>query len=170
MSSYDTESTHSFQPGLRPATSADAAALTALINRAFAVERFFLVHERVTLAQVESALGRGTFLLLEANGALQGTVFCEMGGEVAPGIGRIGMLSVEPNLQGKGIGRNLVAVAESFFRNRGCTYSELRIVHLRRELPRFYRKLGYVEVATEPFPDDIEVTIPCHLLRMSKTL
>jgi GNAT superfamily N-acetyltransferase len=170
MSLSGSESTLDFQPGLRPATGADAAALMALINRAFEVERFFLVHERVTLAQVVSALGRGTFLLLEADSALQGAVFCEMGGEIAPGVGRIGMLSVEPDLQGKGIGRRLVAEAESFFRNRGCAFSELRIVDLRRELPPFYRKLGYVEVATEPFPDQIEITIPCQLMRMSKTL
>jgi GNAT superfamily N-acetyltransferase len=170
MSLSGTESKLDFQPILRPATGEDAAALTGLINRAFAIERFFLVHERVTLAQVESALGRGTFLLLEANGALQGTVFCEMGGEIAPGVGRIGMLSVEPGLQGKGIGRRLVAEAESFFRNHGCVFSELRLVDLRRELPPFYRRLGYVEVAIEPFPDEIEVTMQCQLLRMSKPL
>ena len=155
---------------MRPATAADAAALTALINRAFAVERIFLVHERVTRVQVVSALGRGSFLLLEADGAIEGAVFCEIGGEVASGVGRIGMLSVEPDLQGKGIGRRLVEEAESFFRNRGCAFSELRIVDLRRELPPFYRKLGYVGVATEPFPEEIEVTMPCQLLRMSKTL
>lgn len=170
MSSSGTESALNLQPGLRLATGSDAAALKALINRAFAVERFFLVHERVTRKQIESAFGRGSFLLLEPDGVIQGAVFCETGGEIAPGIGRIGMLSVEPGLQGQGIGRRLVAEAESFFRNHGCTFSELRIVDLRRELPPFYRKLGYVEVATEPFPDDIEVTMPCHLVRMSKTL
>ncbi len=170
MSSYPAESRLDFQPVVRPATAADAAALTSLINRAFAVERFFLVHERVTRVQVESALDRGTFLLLEADGAIEGAVFCEIGGEVAPGVGRIGMLSVEPDLQGKGIGRRLVGEAESFFRNQGCAFSELRIVDLRRELPPFYRKLGYVEVATESFPEEIEVIMPCQLLRMSKTL
>jgi GNAT superfamily N-acetyltransferase len=170
MSPSDTELTLNLQPGLRFATGADAAALMALINRAFTVERLFLVHERVTRKQVESALGRGTFLLLEPDGVIQGAVFCEIGGEIAPGVGRIGMLSVEPDLQGKGIGRRLVAEAESFFRNHGCTFSELRFVNLRRELPPFYRKLGYVEVATEPFPDEVEVIMPCHLVRMSKTL
>jgi len=158
------------KPAVRPAIAADAAALTSLINRAFAVERFFLVHERVTLAQVRSALDRGTFLLLEADGALQAAVFCEIGGEIAPGFGRIGMLSVEPDLQRKGIGRRMVEEAESFFRNRGCAFAELRIVDLRRELPPFYRKLGYVEVATEPFPEEIEIKMACHLIRMNKPL
>jgi len=148
----------------------DVSALTALINRAFAVEQFFLVHDRVTAGQVKSALARGTFLLLEAEGVLQGAVFCEMGGEIAPGYGRIGMLSVDPDLQGKGIGRRMVDEAENFFRSRGCRLAELRIVDLRSELPPFYRKLGYVEVAEEPFPEEIEVKMACHLVRMTKPL
>jgi ribosomal protein S18 acetylase RimI-like enzyme len=170
MSPHPVESRPDSQPGIRAATAADVPALTALINRAFAVERFFLVHDRVTPPQVESALDRGTFLLLEAGGLLQAAVFCEIGGDIAPGVGRIGMLSVEPELQGKGIGRRMVAEAENFFRAKSCTFSELRIVDLRSELPPFYRKLGYVEVAKEPFPDEIEVKIACRLLRMSKPL
>ena len=170
MSLHHAESKLGFEPGVRAAAAADAPALAALINRAFAVEQFFLVHDRVTLVQVESSLDRGTFLLLEADGVLQAAVFCEMGGEIAPGFGRIGMLSVDPELQGKGIGRRMVDLAESFFRAQGCAFSELRIVDLRRELPPFYRKLGYVEVTQEPFPDEIEVKMACHLLRMNKVL
>ena len=47
---------------------------------------------------------------------------------------------------------------------------DLRIVNLREELPAFYRKLGYTETGTEPFPETEPTRLPCHLICMSKQL
>jgi len=47
---------------------------------------------------------------------------------------------------------------------------DLRIVNLREELPAYYRKLGYVETGTEPFPDGEPTKLPCYLICMSKEL
>jgi len=47
---------------------------------------------------------------------------------------------------------------------------DLRIVNLREELPAFYRKLGYMETGTEPFPSDLDTKLPCHFVNMSKPL
>jgi hypothetical protein len=46
---------------------------------------------------------------------------------------------------------------------------DLTIVNLRKELPGYYRRLGYVENGMLPFPEDQHPPkMPCHLVRMSK--
>ena len=45
---------------------------------------------------------------------------------------------------------------------------KIYIVNLREELPPFYRRLGYIESGTLPFPIPEEATRPCHFIVMSK--
>ncbi len=142
----------------------DAVMLAELINRAFSVEDFFLVQNHVDRAQVCKAAERGNFLLLEQEGRLIGTVYYTIQGN----IGLLGMLSVEPELQGQGYGTYLVREAEQFLRKHGCLRAELRVVNLRQELLPFYRKLGYREIRLEPFPPEIPVRRLCHLIRLAK--
>jgi predicted N-acetyltransferase YhbS len=80
------------------------------------------------------------------------------------------MLSVEQGVQGRGIGRRMMQEAEEFARRAGHVAIDLRIVHLREELPPYYCKLGYVESGTDPAPDFPGVTIPIHFVLMSKAL
>jgi GNAT superfamily N-acetyltransferase len=65
-------------------------------------------------------------------------------------------VAVQPGLQGRGIGAQLVAFAEAFARGRGY---KTMIAHARGTAVEFYRRLGY-EASGEPF---IETTIP-HIL------
>jgi hypothetical protein len=60
--------------------------------------------------------------------------------------------------------------AESYCRERGARFMDILIVSLREELPPFYRKRGYVENGTSPFPADVETKVPCHFINMSKQL
>lgn len=145
---------------------AEVLALTDLINRAFAVENFFLAHNHVDTEQVRKAAGSGSFLWLEQEGEIIGTVYCTS----QAGAGLLGMLAVEPEKQGFGFGRLLVQEAEQYLRRRGYMRIELRVVNLRSELLPFYRKLGYREMRLESFPAEIPVTQPCHLIRMVKYL
>jgi GNAT superfamily N-acetyltransferase len=151
---------------LRTAGHADAPALTGLINQAFQVERFFIDTDRINLQQVEALLGTGEFLVLEDEGGLAGCVYVERRG----GRGYFGLLSIDPARQRSGLGRRLIAAAEDRGRGQGCLYMDLQIVNLRAELPAFYRKLGYAETGTAPFPADVPTRAPCHFVRMSKAL
>jgi hypothetical protein len=63
-----------------------------------------------------------------------------------------------------------MTAAEDYFRANDCRLAELRIVNLRKELPPYYRHLGYREVCTEPFPAEIPAILPCHFIVMSKAL
>jgi len=47
---------------------------------------------------------------------------------------------------------------------------DLRIVSVRRELPEFYHRRGYVETGTSPFTPGLEPKLPCHFVNMSKPL
>jgi predicted GNAT family N-acyltransferase len=62
-------------------------------------------------------------------------------------------VAVEPGLQGRGIGRELVRFAEEFAREHGFTRMTL---HSRATAVPFYEKLGYECVGDE----FVEVTIP----------
>lgn len=47
---------------------------------------------------------------------------------------------------------------------------DLTFVNVRRELPAYYQRFGYVESGTLPFPAEQVAKIPVHLVRMSKPL
>ena len=66
----------------------------------------------------------------------------------------LGMLSVDPDLQGAGLGRRLIASAESEARNRfGADRMEMTVIAQRRELIDWYVRCGYqLTGETRPFP------------------
>jgi GNAT superfamily N-acetyltransferase len=151
----------------RIATPADAANITAIINAAFRIaEEFFVDGNRITQAEVEKLLEKGVFLLAETGDQLDGCVYVELRGERS----YLGLLSVDPNRQQGGLGSLLMNAAESYCRERGAHFMDILIVNLREELPSFYRKRGYVENGTTPFPEDVETKIPCHFITMAKSL
>ncbi len=151
---------------VRKAESAEADALAGLINRAFAVERFFIDGDRTSPEKVRDLFGTGDFLVAQVGGELVGCVYVEKRGQRA----YIGLLSIDPARQRSGLGSRLMAAAEDHARNAGCHAVDLRIVNLRQELPGFYHRLGYAEAGTEPFPQDAKPKLPCHFVKMSKQL
>jgi GNAT superfamily N-acetyltransferase len=58
-------------------------------------------------------------------------------------LGRITALVVHPGLRGKGIGAQLVAVAERFARDCGCERLEVTSGAHRHDAHRFYTSLGF---------------------------
>ena len=151
---------------VRDATAADVEAIARLVNRAFLVERFFVEGDRTSPAEISRMLESGAFLLAEAEGRLVACVYVELRGE----RGYFGMLSVDPSRQGEGLGRRLVDAAEDRCRRAGCSVMEIHVVDLRRELPPLYRRLGYVEAGTEPFPDTERAKLPARFIVMTKPL
>jgi len=149
---------------VRIAVAADAEAVTALINAAFVVEKFFIDGDRVNLEMVRGLLVKGAFLIAEDDTGMSGCVYVERRSD----RGYLGLLSVDPARQKNGLGRLLVEAAEEHCRARGCVAMDLRVVNLREELPAFYRRLGYSENGTEEFPPGEVTKLPCHFIRMTK--
>ncbi len=150
----------------RIAEPADLEAVTALINLAFKVERFFIDTDRINIDTVRELARKGEFILLDDEAGLAGCVYVEVKGERA----YIGLLSVKPERQRSGIGSRLMQAAEEHCREAGCRFADLRIVNIRMELPGFYRRLGYRETGTAPLTQGIVTKIPCHFVEMTKAL
>lgn len=153
---------------IRAATAQDRPQIAAVVNAAFAIEKF-LVGPRTDEDQLIRMMQKGLFLLArDAAENLLASVYVELRGP----RGYLGMLAVHPSHQGQGLGKTMVEAAENFCRERGCTGMDLTTLNLRTELPPFYRKLGYVETGTEefrpsrPFREPVE----CHCIVMSKAL
>jgi GNAT superfamily N-acetyltransferase len=147
------------------ATAADAPRLAALINRAFAVERFFMTRDRTTPDQVRALFADGIFLVVADGDELAACVYVERRGDRA----YVGMLAVDPSRQGRGLGGLMMDAAERRAVEVGCRGVDIRVVNLREELPSFYRARGYVERGVAPFVDPF-ATRPAHYILMAKEL
>jgi len=164
--------TPSIATSVRRARSSDTAALTALVNRAFAVERVFLDGDRTTGDEIAALIASGCFLVLEYAEGIGAAVLVHGPGQrpgVPPSHAYLGMLSVEPGLQGMGLGVRLVRVAEALAEAAGATSMSLRIINLREDLTRWYRSLGYRQVGTTPFTHP-SLKRPAHFIDMTKSL
>lgn len=151
---------------LRKAEPRDIESVTALVNDAFRIERFFVEGDRTNPDNVRAMMDKGEFLLLEADDELIACVYVELRGAA----GYFGMLAVAAAQKGKGLGRLLVKEAEDYCRAASCAEMELLIVNLREELPGFYERLGYRAVGTQPFTPGIAIKQPCHFVKMTKPL
>ena len=152
---------------IRLGTDEDIPALTQLINSAFVVEQVVFDGNRVDDLGVRAYMSGGTFLVGEDSWGLVGCVYVETRGDRS----YLGLLSVQPERQGAGYGRQLVAAAEKFARQSGSQAMDLRVISARgKQLLPFYQRLGYHFVRTEPFPANLVTKVPSHFILLSKSL
>ena len=152
---------------VRIAAKEDIEPIMVVINAAFRkAESFFIDRDRIDTETVRSLMEKGEFFVAEDEGTLVACVYLERRGEHA----YLGLLSVDPRLQGRGIGSKLMTAAEEQCASTGCRFMDLRIVNLRTENHAFYSRRGYAETGTEPFPAELGTKLPCHFVNMSKQL
>ena len=84
---------------------------------------------------------REFFLVGEVDGEVAAVVMAGYEGH----RGWVNYLAVEPRLQGKGLGRQMMAEVERMLRSAGCPKVALQIRRSNLDLVRFYRGLGYSE-------------------------
>jgi N-acetylglutamate synthase-like GNAT family acetyltransferase len=152
---------------IRVANAGDAEAINRVINAAFRkAESFLIDRDRIDLQTVQELLRTGTFLVAEENKVVVGCVHIEMRGDRS----YLGLLSVNPDGQKAGVGSNLMTAAEGYCAKAGSHFMDLRIVNVRRELPAFYHRRGYVETGAAPFTPGLAPKVSCHFVNMSKPL
>jgi ribosomal protein S18 acetylase RimI-like enzyme len=152
----------------RPAIAADGERLTLLINSAFSIETF-LEGTRTDETRLADMMRNGTILVAEnESGELFGCVYTEVRGT----RGYLGQLAVDPTHQGSGLARRVVEAAEDHLRRQGCEAVDITVLSLRPELPRIYRRYGYIETGTEEFhpTQPLKPGEKCHSIVMSKEL
>ena len=133
-----------------PATTKDAQALDVLINSAYrgdssrrgwTTEADLMDGGRTDASALRDILHRpdSTLLKYVDNGKINGCV------ELRQEDDRLylGMLSVKPDLQNRGIGKKLLAAAEAEASKRQCHVIFMTVISLRKELIEWYIRHGY---------------------------
>ena len=86
----------------------------------------------------------------------------------------LGMLSVVPGLQGKGIGKELLKAAEIKALQLGCSKIYMTVISVRYELIEWYKRHGYFNNGIKkPFPGEgrnVLVQIPLEFVVLEKKL
>lgn len=135
----------------RNATPADIPAITRLINlsyrgaasdRAWTHEGSLFAENRTSEAEVEAMLSTpgSRFLLGFEGDALVCSTLLKLGGDNA----YLGLLAVEPSLQGGGIGRRVLEECERLAREAGLRRMTMMVISSHRpELVAYYQRRGY---------------------------
>lgn len=86
---------------------------------------------------------------VEDNGEIVGCVYLKKNDEKL----YLGLLTVAPGLQGRGIGKQLLQASEVTAANKECKLIEMTVITNRAELIDWYRRNGYAETGEmRPFP------------------
>ena len=146
----------------RAATLDDVAALHPLIERAYRGEtaKAGWTHEADLLFDTRTSAEElagliadpdRVVLLAHRDGVLIGCVQVARAGD---DLAYLGMLTVEPTLQASGLGRRLLAAAETESVSRfGARRMEMTVIQRRAELIAWYERRGYRPTGeTRPFP------------------
>jgi GNAT superfamily N-acetyltransferase len=79
----------------------------------------------------------------------------------------LGMFSVSPSAQGKGIGKKLLAAAHDYAKEKHCYSIFMTVITVRKELISWYERNGYTNTGKVlPFPIDERYGIPTQPLEM----
>ena len=77
----------------------------------------------------------------------------------------LGMLSVSPLVQAKGIGKQLMNAATNYASDQQCLSVFMKVISVRHELVAWYERHGYSKTGeTEPFTADDRFGIPAQPL------
>jgi ribosomal protein S18 acetylase RimI-like enzyme len=136
----------------RRASSADVATIVALVESAYrgeasrqgwTTEADLLDGQRTDADEVAELVAdpAGRIVVAEEDGQIVGSVL--VSGDGGPGV-YIGMFAVRPGLQGRGVGRALLAEAERVGRDElGKSFAHMTVLVQRHELIAWYQRRGY---------------------------
>lgn len=164
------------------ATENDIEALNQLVNNAYrgdasragwTTEADLLDGIRITPQGLREMLDKPTATLLKAThagGRLLGCVYLEQQANAL----YLGMLTVDPQQQNAGVGKQLLAAGEVLAQRRGLTKMRMTVITVRHTLIAWYQRHGYQPTGEkQPFPNDPKFGLPKQPLEfmvMEKTI
>jgi ribosomal protein S18 acetylase RimI-like enzyme len=145
------------------ATNADMDAIAALVNSAYrgdssragwTTEADYLEGQRTDAERLREQLaatpGAVLLALRDDDGALLGSVWLEPRGT---DTWYLGMFTIRPDLQARGLGRTLLDASERFAMSRGARTMRISVIQLRGPLIAWYERRGFRATGeTVPFP------------------
>lgn len=151
------------------ASVTDAIELTQLVNSAYrgesskrgwTTEAHLLDGQRIDVETMTGYLLDPVITILKyrnTEGNTSGCVFLQVRGSKL----YLGMLSVSPDEQANGIGRQLLHEAELIAYDEGCTIITMTVISSRKELVEWYTRRGYKATGEIlPFHIDDKFGIP----------
>ncbi len=148
---------------IREATINDLPALVQLVNSAYrgegskqgwTTEADLLGGIRTSnesLTKMMKSDGATMLVYCNDEAAIEGCVYLQS----QQGKLYLGMLTVAPQLQAKGIGKQLLAAAEVHAKKLGCPVITMTVISVRHELIAWYERHGYKDTGErKPFPNN----------------
>ncbi|WP_460940128.1 GNAT family N-acetyltransferase [Spirosoma humi] len=169
------------QDPISTATEQDIPALVSLVNSAYrgdssrkgwTTEADLLGGTRTSEESLREVFQtpNAQILKYEDMGTLLGCVYLEIKGNDL----YLGMLTVSPDAQAQGIGKQLLNAAEQLAIDRKCRAVTMTVITVRHELIAWYERRGYQPTGSrQPFPDDPKFGIkkqPLEFMVMEKIL
>ena len=145
------------------ATGADRDDILALVNAAYrgigakpgwTSENGIVNGLRVDAASIESLLAQErTVILVMRREAAERPIGCIVVQLDDDATCELSMFAIHPNEQAAGLGRTLLAAAETYAYRNGARTAELTVVHVRDTLIAWYERQGYRRTGnTKAFP------------------
>jgi ribosomal protein S18 acetylase RimI-like enzyme len=110
------------------------------------------------------------FLKYTKNDVIKACVFLEKQNDKL----YLGLLSVNPDLQGMGIGKQLLTAAEAEAESLACSKIYMTVISVRHELIDWYKRHGYTDTGIKkPFPGEnrnILAKAPLQFIVLEKNL
>ena len=160
---------HFTNPGISIAGTHEIDEIVTLVNSAYrgesstkgwTTEAALLDGLRTDAASLEKQLSEpGTCLLKyqDEENHIIGSVFLQKKTNSL----YLGMLTVAPLLQNRGTGKQLLAAAEQYAKQTGCTEIIMTVISIRHELIAWYERQGYIRTGEiQDFPKGNEFGIP----------
>ncbi|HET7899447.1 MAG TPA: GNAT family N-acetyltransferase [Flavisolibacter sp.] len=153
---------------IRPASLADVPALNLLVNGAYrgdssrkgwTTEADLLDGIRTSEPALQKMIEKpgALILVLEENDQINACVYLEKKEHRL----YLGMLTVDPALQGKGLGAHLMKAAEEKAAELNCDIIQMSVITERESLIHYYQRKGFHDTGERlPFPDDPAFGIP----------
>lgn len=151
-------------PSITIATTADIPAITVLLNSAYRGEsskqgwtteaNLIAGNVRTDENNLHQTMQQPGSVVLKYNNQQQLVIGCvnlqQQGNKIY-----LGMFSVSPQLQGGGIGKQLLLAAEEYAKHLQCTAIYMSVISVRTELINWYQRRGYEDTGKRiPFNED----------------
>lgn len=148
---------------LKAAKSKDSIEIATLVNSAYrgesskagwTTEADFLGGQRSDQTSIKELILRKDSTILIKTNTQKEIIACVHIEKKNTHMAYLGMLTVKPTLQAKGIGKIILKEAENYSKQYFQIQKiEMTVIHLRKELIDWYERHGYKKIGeTRPFP------------------